>query len=131
MSPLARRLGRALSRNRAQTAEHEADPRLRGRTYAIPFETVWQAALALASGGLSRWRVIESDDYEGVIQAEAKTLVWRFVDDVTISIRLDENAQTRVDATSASRYGHADLGANARRIGRFFRQLDRRLGVGR
>jgi uncharacterized protein (DUF1499 family) len=127
LSLFLRRLGRAVTRNHAETSINDVDPRLRGRTYAIPFEQVWQAAHSLASGGLRRWRVIESDDYEGLIQAESRTLLWRFVDDVLISIRLDENAQTRVDVQSRSRKGGADLGANARRIAKFFKALDHKL----
>ena len=127
MSLFVRRLSSALTRNRVATAPDHYDPRLRGRTYAIPFEQVWQAARALAGGGLRGWSITDSDDYEGTIAAEARSLVWRFVDDVHISITLDENAQTRVDLTSASRRGSADLGANARRTGRFLRALDRKL----
>lgn len=93
----------------------------------MPFEQVWQAATALASGGLRRWRIVESDDYEGIMRAESRTFLWRFVDDVTITIRLDHDAQTRVDMQSRSRKGSADLGTNARRIGKFFRALDQRL----
>jgi uncharacterized protein (DUF1499 family) len=127
VSLLARRIGSALTRNRVATASDHFDPRLRGRTYAIPFEQVWQAARALAGGGLRRWKIIESDDYEGVINAEARTLLLRYVDDVRITISLDENGQTRVDLVSASRKGSADLGTNARRVGRFLRALDRKL----
>lgn len=127
MSVLLQRLGRALSRNHAHTGLHDADPRLRGRTYAIPFEDVWQAARSLANGGLRRWHITHSDDYDGVIQAEARTLFFRFVDDVTITIRLDENAQTRVDMQSRSRKGGVDFGTNARRIGKFFRAMDNKL----
>jgi uncharacterized protein (DUF1499 family) len=117
----------ALSRNHAETDIHEADPGLRGRTYAIPFEQVWQAACSLANGGLRRWHILQADDYEGLIQAEARTLVLRFVDDVLIRVYLDKNAQTRVDMQSRSRKGSVDFGTNARRIRRFFRALDRRL----
>jgi len=117
---------RALTANVAETAPEAEDPRLRGRTYAIPFDAVWRAATDLA-GSLRGWTVTGSDDCEGIIQAEARTLVMRFVDDVTIRIRLDENAQTRVDMRSASRKGVGDFGTNARRIGRFMRLLDRRL----
>ena len=124
---LARRLARALSRNDAETAIDDADPRLRGRTYAIPFEQVWQAARSLAGGGLRRWRIVEEDDYEGLIRAESRTLIWRFVDDVVIRIILDADAQTRVDMQSRSRKGGIDFGTNARRIGKFFRALDRKL----
>ncbi|HEX6559587.1 MAG TPA: DUF1499 domain-containing protein, partial [Longimicrobiales bacterium] len=68
-----------------------------------------------------------SDDYDGLIQAEARTLLFRFVDDVVIRITLDADAQTRVDMTSRSRRGGVDLGSNARRISRYLRALDRRL----
>jgi len=124
---LLRRLLRALSHNHVETAIDEADPRLRGRTYAIPFENVWQAASSLANGGLRRWRITSSDDTEGVIHAEAKTLLFRFVDDVVVQVKLDRDAQTRVDLQSASRKGAIDFGANARRTGRFFKALDRKL----
>jgi hypothetical protein len=122
-----RRIVHALTRNDAETAINEADPRLRGRTYAIPFEQVWQAACSLANGGLRRWRILQADDYEGLIQAESTTLVFRFVDDVLIRVYLDKNAQTRVDMQSRSRKGGVDFGTNARRIRKFFRALDRRL----
>ncbi len=123
---MSNRFWRALTRNRAETAEDLLDSRLRRRIYAIPFERVWQAALALA-GRRRGWRVLEADDLEGVIRAEARTLL-RFVDDVVIRVGLDANAQTRVDMSSASRVGKADLGKNARRVGKFLRTLDRELG---
>ena len=135
MSVFGRRLIRAISRNAAQTSINESDPRLRGRTYAIPFEQVWQAALLLAKGGktgLRRWSVTSSDDYDGLIHAEARSLVFRFVDDVVIQITLDHDAQTRVDMKSSSRRGGVDLGMNARRIGKFFRVLAQKLyGTGK
>lgn len=78
---------------------------------------------------MPRWTVVGADDETGVVDAEAKTLVFRFIDDVRIRVGLDENGQTRVDAESASRVGKADLGTNARRIGRFLRELDAALGA--
>jgi hypothetical protein len=117
----------ATRRNQVATALDHWDPRRRGRTYAIPFEQVWQAALGLARGGLRRWKVIDSDDTEGVINAESKTFIMRYVDDVRIHITLDEDAQTRVDLFSRSRKGSADFGTNARRINRFLNSLDRKL----
>jgi hypothetical protein len=125
---LSQRLVRALTANVAETSTDAEDPRLRGRTYAIPFEDVWRAALSLADGGLRGWRVTSADDREGVIVAEAKTLMLRLVDDVRIRIGLDPDAQTRVDALSVSRVGRVDFGTNARRIARFCRRLDRQLG---
>ena len=108
----------------AETAQAHEDPRLRGRTYAIPFEDVWNAAMALATVGLRRWRVVASDDEEGVIRAEATTFWRKRIDDVVIRVTLDENAQTRVDASSATREGSA-WGRNERRLRRFFEALDK------
>jgi Protein of unknown function (DUF1499) len=116
-----------LTRNRAFTDDEATDPRLRGRSYAVPFARVWDAALAVA-GETRGWTVVASDPRAGEIVAEARTRMWKFVDDVWIRISLDDEAQTRVDVTSASRVGRADLGTNARRIARFLHALDGRLG---
>ena len=120
------RLIRALTRNRAWTDPASPDRRLRGRAYAIPFAEVWGAALDTARV-TKRWTVITADARSGVIEAEARTALWRFVDDVQVRVHLDGDGVTRVDATSASRVGGADLGTNARRIARFLHALDRRL----
>ena len=114
--------------NRAETSPDHPDSRLQGRTLAIPFDRVWKEAFLLAAKRHG-WTILEADDLAGVIRAEARTLVFRFTDDVEIRIGLDENGQTRVDLTSSSRVGKGDLGTNARRIGNFLRELDRRLGV--
>lgn len=113
-----------LTRNVAFTAPAAEDERLRGRTYAIPFEDVWQAALRLMGGGLKRWEIVESDDQEGIIRGVAHGRLERSTSNLTVRIVLDANAQTRVDALSASRVARADLGLNARRLHRFFRALD-------
>jgi hypothetical protein len=112
--------------NRAATQPDHPDPRLRGRTLAVPFDRVWKEALLLAAKKQG-WTVLDADDLKGVIRAEAQTLVFRFTDDVEIRIGLDQDGQTRVDMTSASRVGKSDLGTNARRIANFLRGLDQRL----
>lgn len=118
------RIVRGLTENEAETDPQHEDPALRGRTYGIPFDTVWRAALRIVESR-RRWKVTRRDDLEGRIEIEATTLVFKFVDDMEVEIVLDENAQTRVDARSSSRKGKADLGANARRLRKFFRDLDR------
>lgn len=123
------RLIRALTRNRAWTDPEAPDRRLRGREYAVPFTTVWEAALETARSW-KRWTVVSAEARRGEIQAEARTALWKFVDDVLIRVSLDELGLTRVDVTSQSRVGRADLGTNARRIARFLHALDRRLEPG-
>lgn len=121
---LSRKAWLGLTRNVAFTDPAAEDERLRGRTYAIPFEDVWQASLHLVGGGLKRWRLLEYDDREGIIRGRARGLLGRVVSSITVRISLDFDAQTRVDALSASRVGRMDLGVNARRLDRFFRALD-------
>jgi len=63
---------------------------------------------------------------QATLEAQASTLIFGFLDDVVV--RLRETADgTRVDMRSASRVGAHDLGENARRIRRFFADLDARL----
>lgn len=119
MSPI-----RSFTGHAAETAPAAPDPGLRGRTYAIPFDAVWNAAVELASGGLGGMALIRADDRAGTLVAEATTRILSRVDDVRIRVRLDDNAQTRVDMRSSSRRPKADLGRNRRRIAAFFRALD-------
>lgn len=123
------RLRRAVTETAASTSIDADDPRLRGRTYAVPFDAVWRASCSLADGGLRRWSLVRSNDEEGRIRASSRTLLFGNVSDVHIRIGLDENGQTRVDMHSASRDRRFDLGVNARRIHRFCRALDQALGA--
>ncbi len=120
---------RGLTESRAATDPHSADRRLQGRTYAIPFDHVWRAALQLAGGGARGWSIHHADDQAGVIEAATRTLVFGIEGEVRIEIGLDENAQTRVDLMSYSLKHRADLGRNRRTIGRFLRRLDSHLGA--
>lgn len=121
---LYRSVQAGLTRNVAFTAPGSDDDRLQGRTYAVPFETVWQASLTLVDGGLRGWTLTESDDSEGIIRGRVRGGLRRTESAITLRVTLDEDAQTRIDGLSASKVGRADLGANARRLGRFFRRLD-------
>ena len=124
MNPLVRAFGSGVS----ETRPGATDPRLRGRTYAIPFDDVWNASLHLVEGGLRRWRLLEADDERGVIRAEATSPVLRRVSEARITIGLDENAQTRVDAHTCPLTGKSGSGARERRLIRaFFRRLDRQV----
>ena len=126
---LRERLERALTTNRAETDPRSRDPRLQGRTYAIPFDQVWTACLDLVQRHRG-WALLQANDLEGFIRVRCETPVFRFIDDLEIRISLDEHAMTRVDLKSRSRKGRGDLGTNARRIGRLLKNLDRNLKAG-
>jgi hypothetical protein len=118
---------RWLHEHGAATDPSSPDTALLGRTYAIPFDRVWEAALGLASR--RQWKVIEADDREGRIVAEARNIWFRADDDVRIRVRLDANAQTRIDMESTTRNRAGDLGVNRRRVRRFMKRLDGRVGA--
>ena len=120
---------RGFTQNRAHTDPASGDRRLRGRTYAIPFDRVWTESVHVARERMRGWTVTTEDDQLGVLEAESATLVLRFVDDVHISVGLDDDGQTRVDVTSASREGRGDFGRNPRTVARFLHKLDRGLDV--
>lgn len=110
----------------AQTSPDATDRRLRGRTYAIPFEEVWQASLRLTGGGVRGWTRVAADDDAGLIEAQARRITGAWYD-IVIEIRLDEDAQTRVDGRVAARRPGTDFGTSARLLRRFFGALDRAL----
>jgi hypothetical protein len=119
-----------IRKNQAHTHPEHPDVGLRGRTYAIPFAQVWAAISHMASGGLRGWKTVIADEDLGVLRAHCQAFFLPFVDDVEVRMSLDENAQTRVDMSSAARGSRGDFGRNARRIRRFFRILDKRIGAG-
>ena len=118
-----------LYEKQANTDERSDDPRLRGRTYTIPFEAVWQAAMRVSGGGLLGWSIGRADDQRGVIEALAKTPLIGSETDVHVQIGLDQLGQTRVDVVAVSRGEKGDWGRSKRLIGRFVHALDRELSA--
>ncbi len=121
--------GRVQTATTQRTDPDHADRELRGRTYAIPFDTVWNAGLGIASGGLSRWSLVDSDDQAGRIEARVVGVMFKMPATVRVMITLDKNAQTRVDLDSTPNGSALDLGAARRRIRRFIRELDQCVGA--
>ena len=113
--------------NRAETGKTPEYPDLQPLTVALPPSRVFEAALAVARS-LPRWTVVKADPATGVIEAEARTRLWRFVDDVTIRIA-GQGGRSTVSVLSASRVGKGDLGQNARNIRAFLDALRRALGA--
>ena len=123
------RLAKTPPNNLVETNPWSDDPRLIGRTYAIPFEAVWRSCMKLV-GERSRWRILKSDDLVGFIRVRCVTRIFRQEDDLEILVGLDEHGLTRVDLRSSSRTRRRDLGVNARRVGRFSKRLDKSLDAG-
>ena len=73
------------------------------------------------------WEIREVNRDQGLIEAVATVPVFRFRDDVTITIAAEAGAAV-VNVRSRSRVGKSDLGENARRIRRFQAALAAKLG---
>ncbi|MGE0698689.1 MAG: DUF1499 domain-containing protein [Hyphomicrobiaceae bacterium] len=96
-------------------------PRPVSETWELVGETVkrlkWKVAAEQPPGGRGK---------PGYIEAVDRTLILGFYDDVVV--RVDGDArETRIDVRSASRFGEHDLGRNAARIRKLFKELKVRL----
>ena len=108
---------RDFSTNTAATDERSGDERLRpirsGRGKAA------MAELALdAASGLARWELVEQNESGGIIQLYfvRATPLWRFKDDIRVSIAPAKGGGSLLTAQSRSRVGKGDLGQNPRNL---------------
>jgi uncharacterized protein (DUF1499 family) len=103
----------------------EIKPMILERPAEEVFESVGEAARRL------KWRIVaeeppHEDGTAGHIEAEDRTLILGFIDDVVVRVESD-GGTTRVDVRSLSRYGTHDFGRNASRIKEFYTELQARL----
>jgi uncharacterized protein (DUF1499 family) len=68
------------------------------------------------------WVITISNPIDGTMEATETSRIFHFVDDIAVRLRVD-GATTVVDVRSKSRVGRGDMGANARRIEAFRKQL--------
>lgn len=118
-----------LTINDVKTGETAAYPWLQPVEYDLPPGEVFAAAERVARA-MRGWRNVEANEEALELHAEAVTRVFRFVDDFWLWV--DEGGQhgrARVRVRSRSRKGRGDFGANAKRIDRFLRALDRELAA--
>jgi uncharacterized protein (DUF1499 family) len=98
---------------------------LKPQTFSEAPERVFAESLAVAQS--LDWEVTSQDATAGEIRAVATTRLFRFKDDVTITVGRAAEGSV-VNVRSHSRIGKGDLGANARRILLFQAELAKRLG---
>ncbi|WP_206044667.1 DUF1499 domain-containing protein [Gemmatimonas groenlandica] len=79
---------------------------------------------AVAAAKVMGWEIVAGDSPSGRLEATATTTWFGFKDDVVVRIRA-ENGGSRIDVRSVSRVGRSDVGANAARIARYLRELQR------
>jgi uncharacterized protein (DUF1499 family) len=97
---------------------------LQPQRFEKPADRVFAAALATARE--MDFEIAAQSPEKGEIQAVATTRVFRFKDDVTITLGRDGKVVT-VNVRSRSRIGKGDLGANARRIRDFQARLAQKI----
>jgi uncharacterized protein (DUF1499 family) len=97
---------------------------LQPQRFNQPLEKVFAAALEVSQA--QGWEIRETKPEQGIIEAIATTKLFKFKDDVTITIT-SESGSTVVNVRSKSRVGKGDMGANARRISAFQTELARKL----
>lgn len=88
----------------------------------LPPRQVYQKAVFTAS--LLGWEIIASDLPGFRFEAITKTPLFGFVDDIAVRITPLASGGSAVDMRSMSRVGISDLGTNAKRIRRFFDELE-------
>jgi uncharacterized protein (DUF1499 family) len=100
--------------------QREAYPDLIPKVYEEGRQAMFERALAAVDA--MGWELVDANASEGRIEATATTFWLRFKDDVVIRIRAQGDGSV-VDARSLSRVGGGDVGANAKRLRRFFGML--------
>lgn len=74
-----------------------------------------------------KWNIVAINRNDGRIEATEKLAWFGFKDDVVLRFTETDDG-TRVDMRSKSRIGRSDVGVNAKRIERFLRDLERKIG---
>lgn len=114
--------------NDIKTGETPQYADLQPQRFNQPVEKVYDAALASVRAMDMEIREEKRDpsNNSGIIEAVATTRIFKFKDDVTITITRQGDA-TIVNVRSKSRVGKGDMGTNARRIRAFQAELAKRL----
>jgi uncharacterized protein (DUF1499 family) len=100
--------------------QHEAYPDIQPLMLDIPADKVFDKALLVAQK--MSWRIVNVDKEEMRIEATDTTAWFGFKDDIVIRITPLANT-SRIDVRSVSRVGLSDVGTNAARIRKYFREL--------
>ena len=100
--------------------QREAYPDLTSITLDVPPAQALEQALAAVQ--VMGWELVAEEAEVGRIEATATTFWFGFKDDVVVRIRPADGG-SRIDVRSVSRVGRGDVGANARRIREFRREL--------
>lgn len=111
------------------TGENAAYPELRSRVYYAELDRTLTVA-EQAIRRLPRWRLVLRDTENDALEAEVRSPLGPFTDDVTVYVLPLGHGQTRVIIRSRSRVGQGDLGRNAGHVRQLQQAMDDRLNAG-
>ena len=100
--------------------QKEAYPDLAPEILDAPPDAVFEHALSAAR--TLGWSIVAAVPREGRLEAMDTTFWFGFKDDVVVRVAA-EGTGSRVDVRSVSRVGRSDVGANAKRIRAFLKEL--------
>lgn len=100
--------------------QRKAYPDIAPVMLAMPLDSAYAAAYRTVRE--MGWEVTAADRRERIIEAQATTSWFGFVDDVVVRVAPGSGI-SRVDVRSVSRVGRGDVGANAKRIRAFSEAL--------
>jgi uncharacterized protein (DUF1499 family) len=119
---LVQRLLRPLLVNDVETGESEWYPELKPRRYREAYDEILACARrAIEEGARFQLRSVAPD--EGRLEAEARTKLIGFVDDITVSLERDDG-EVEISIRSRSRVGQGDMGQNARTIRELYDRIE-------
>ena len=99
----------------AETIEGSPFPELRPRSYTLPADELY-GKVKQTIGGMPHWEIVETKDDARQLHAVVTTPLFRFKDDVTVSVVPQPGGKPAVTMRSVSRVGQGDLGANTRHV---------------
>ena len=106
-----RRLQVYLTTHVAETAQDSEFPELRPRRFkGTPAEVLDAVAHTTRTFG---WEPVTVDPQAGKLSAVVTSGLWKFKDDLVVTVEPDGDGHSIVNARSQSRIGRADLAANA------------------
>jgi len=109
------RLNTYLNTHVAETIEGSPFPELRPRSYTLPADPLF-AKVKEAIARLPRWEILESKDDTRQLHAVVTSGLFRFKDDVTVSVVPQPGGKPQVTMRAVSRVGKGDLGTNTRHV---------------
>ncbi len=119
---LVQRLLRPLLVNDVKTGESEWYPELQPRRYRESYDDVLACARRAIEEG-ARFQLRSVSPEKGRLQAEARTKLVGFVDDVTVSLERTDG-EVVVSIRSRSRVGRGDMGQNAKTIRELYDRIE-------